>query len=72
MLGNLVVNHKIVGNARFVNVRLQTRRFGEIGISIVLNTFARFVSQKYGLAYSVQFDNDAAKETEMDGNVVRK
>lgn len=53
-------------------MRLLTRRLGEIGISIVLSTFVRFVSLRYGLAYSVSFGNDAMKETEMDGNGVRK
>jgi len=44
----------MVGNARFVNVKLLTRKLGVTEINIVLNIFVRFVSPKYGLKYRVK------------------
>jgi len=41
----------MVGNARFVNVKLLTRKLGVIEINIVLNIFVRFVFPKYGFKY---------------------
>ena len=41
----------MVGDARFVNVKLWARKLGGTEIHIVLNTFVRFVSLKYGLRY---------------------
>ncbi len=38
----------MVDNVRFVSVKLLARKFGGIAINIALNTFVRFVSQKYG------------------------
>ena len=44
----------MVGNARFVNVKLLARKLGGTEISIVLNTSVRFVFPKYGLAYEIE------------------
>jgi hypothetical protein len=44
----------MVGNARFVNAKLLTRKLGVTEINIVLNIFARFVSPKYGLKHKVK------------------
>jgi len=41
----------MVGNARFVNVKLLTRKLGVTETNIVPNTFVRFVSPKYGSKY---------------------
>ena len=41
----------MVGDARFVNVKLRVRKLGRIEIDIVLNTFVSFASPKYGLKY---------------------
>jgi hypothetical protein len=41
----------MVGDARFVNVKLLTRKLGGTEINIVLNIFAEFASQKYGLKH---------------------
>jgi len=41
----------MVGNARFANAKLLTKKLGVTEINIVLNIFARFVSPKYGLKY---------------------
>ena len=42
----------MVGDARFVNVKLLTRKLGGTEINIVLNTFVRFASPKYGLEHN--------------------
>jgi hypothetical protein len=44
----------MVGNARFVNAKLLTRKHGVTEINIALNIFARFVSPKYGLKHEVK------------------
>lgn len=44
----------MVGNARFVNVKLLMRKLGVTEINIALNIFARFVFPKYGLKYRVK------------------
>jgi len=41
----------MVGNARFVNVKLLMTKPGVTEINIVLNTFVRFVFPKYGSKY---------------------
>ena len=41
----------MVSDARFVNVELLARKLGGTETHIVLNTFVRFVSPKYGLKY---------------------
>ena len=43
----------MVGNARFANVKLLTRKLGATEINIVLNIFVRFVFPKYGSKYRV-------------------
>jgi hypothetical protein len=44
----------MVGNARFVNVKLLTRKPGVTEINIALNIFARFVFPKYGSKHKVK------------------
>jgi len=41
----------MVGDARFANVKLLTRKLGGTETNIVLNIFAEFASQKYGLKH---------------------
>lgn len=44
----------MVGDARFVNGTLLTRKLGVAGINIVLNIFAGFVFPKYGFKHRVK------------------
>jgi len=41
----------MVGDARFVNAKLLTRKLGGTETNIALNTFVNFASPKYGLKY---------------------
>jgi len=41
----------MVENARFVKVKLLTRKLGVTETNIVLNIFVRFVSPKYGFEH---------------------
>ena len=43
----------MVENARFVNVKLLTKKLGATETNIVLNMFARFVFPRYGFRYRV-------------------
>jgi hypothetical protein len=44
----------MVGNARFVNVKLLTKKLGATETNIVPNMFARFVFPKCGSKYRVK------------------
>ncbi len=43
----------MVGNARFVNINLLTRKLGATEINIVPNIFVRLVFPKYGFKWHV-------------------
>ena len=52
----------MVGDARFVNVKLRVRKLGGTEINIVLNTSVNFASPKYGLKYRLNVSTRVHKK----------